>query len=451
MPSSRLPQGAGTIYWNEEMVFSAVHVFSDLRIALFSRSVIGSDNFLGEILVPLRDVAIDFGDDQADDPVLQPKREERRFALARRTTRHATSGELILTLGWIRSELETLTLRNGLLERELDNLLEDLAKTLEEESVGRGEPRDLLRPLSAPSETGSYAASVAQSDAVTATSRTLRTLVRSRLGPGPRSVAADSAPSSPSMGGAASSVTGTSMSGVDGLLGLAESELGIDAALGARFSAPGRLEVGILEARNLHGALGKTVLGATLDAFCLAVLRTGVGAMGAQSHATRVVRNSVSPSWNETFVFEPAQLSDTLEVTLLDRRRGRSNRVLGTLRIPIANLGDTTPRYAWLPLCAPRPHRRKERRSEAASGEVRLRLRWRDDLTVGAGVSAMHVEVGFKGLGVLVMDSGLHDMQTRQPREVMHASATDIDVTLRRSAVHEALHVAVRVSALGPK
>ena len=479
--SHRHPQGVGEVTWNEEVVFPTVPVTADLRISIFQRSVIGSDTFLGEVVVPARDVAEGrtgdgggagggVGGNAAGNAAGGAA--TRLYTLARRTTRQAVSGHLELAMHWRVTELGEVTLRNVILEQRLDQLLEDLAKLQEDDAVGRGRGRDLLRKPewaragvgvgvavsagSAVSGGGGVGGVEVDNAAISATGSSrsvggpgaVREVVRRRLGLPPKWRGARGGGGG---GGEGDSVAWGGAKGFGSGPGSSQAGAG-DGAAGpvatrARLSRPGRLELTVLEARNLAGA-GRSVL-PSLDTFCVAALRSGMGGMGGQTHATGVVSNTASPVWSESLRFEPAQLGDTLEATVMRKRRGRSSKAIGSVSVPLANLADGMPRYAWLPLTA-RERGAGEGGGDGGvgrvmeTGELHLRLRWRDDVAEEDSGTVV-IEAVLGGVGLLVVDSGMLDMHTRTPRELVYTSLSAVELTLRRTPTKETLRVAVQV------
>lgn len=61
-----------------------------LQVTVYGRQTLGHDVFLGEVVVPLRDVS-ELHADRAD---------PRKFTLGRRSTKEKVSGEIHLAMGW---------------------------------------------------------------------------------------------------------------------------------------------------------------------------------------------------------------------------------------------------------------------------------------------------------------------------------------------------------------
>jgi len=480
-------KGSTDVSWNEEVAFPAVHVTADLKASIFQRPIIGPGQFLGEVIIPVRDVP---PPQALAERVQEEDRAESAYTLARRATHQAVSGSLVLSMWWQVSDIEVLTLRNEVLEQQLDDLLEELAKVMDDDEAGRREAHDLLvtppeasgtegrlqhtdsvrawgagsersvnTSLSPTDTSAAGAAEGAPAPRLTGETRMLRMVVNNRLRAGrgsgmPRGAGAvsspgsaapsarlgsDDAPRSPAHGGVQQRQRSP--------LETAAEELGVrsnKARPMALSSTPGKLEVGILQARNLSG-LSKSSLVLSQDTYCKMFMRSGIGGVGVQSSQTRVVKNAATPAFGESFEFEPAQLNDVLEFTVIRKRLGRSDKELGSVKIQLWALEDSMPRYAWLPLTAKVKVKAPGGGSvlkTVETGELHVRLRWRDDNEASAG--SLNVEVGLKGIGVLLVDSGLSNMNTRMPSELLYASVTGIELNVRRNAENEYIHAAVR-------
>ena len=61
-----------------------------MQVTVYGRQRLGHDVFLGEVVVPLRDIP----------ELLADKAEPRKFTLGRRSTKEKVSGEIHLAMGW---------------------------------------------------------------------------------------------------------------------------------------------------------------------------------------------------------------------------------------------------------------------------------------------------------------------------------------------------------------
>ena len=506
----------GVLKWNEEVVFKSVMVTSTVRVALYGHSLLGADSFLGEVVVNCSEVTAGRSND-ADDEAWTPNHGYRTYTLARRKTREDVDGMLDLGLRWRVSRLENLSIENRLLDQRLDLALESIAQCKEiglvetwgpEESVtddepdrdqftifaeddeedeeGRGvstnarrkgrrkstftrdgassggDPTNDNRTTTATTPRGGSTANTNTNSRVMTHRREVQTILVQRH----RGVSMANAATILDRGSMSSRWGGTG-SGSDSASGTAHafrtdtnpsgSVLGGTGTLGSHHHPmylPGRLEVTVINARyltayagNRRGARGPQ------DTFCMVKVYANIG---AQSHSTKVMRNTTAPRWNEFFRFEPTLLSDHLEVSLYERRSARSNVLLGACHVPLTRLADRMPRYAWLPLRPPpaeedgqgnnigKDHQARRERERETGAEVQVRLRWTDDLgSMDAGEGSMVIDVDLKGVGVLGLDGdpgGAHGM----PRELVYATLSDIRLISRRAGSTETFELTVQ-------
>lgn len=94
-------------------------------------------------------------------------------------------------------------------------------------------------------------------------------------------------------------------------------------------SEVGQLRVHLVEAKGIYGA----DLNGKSDAFAVISLRD-------VEFETAVIKKTLHPEWNESFVFKIEDISDVLNVSLWDQDRFNDPEFLGQVAVPIFSLED---------------------------------------------------------------------------------------------------------------
>lgn len=71
----------------------------------------------------------------------------------------------------------------------------------------------------------------------------------------------------------------------------------------------------------------------TMDAYTVATVSSGAAGIAPTSRQTRVFRNSLTPSWNETLSFSDVPSVASLRLALYDHKKLTSDVYLGQVRV----------------------------------------------------------------------------------------------------------------------
>ncbi|CAD7705163.1 unnamed protein product [Ostreobium quekettii] len=343
--TARVPIGFKAT-WDEEVTFKSVPVSAHLMVVLYGKSMLGMDTFLGEVVIPLREV---------EDTMKAGDSDVRAYTLGRRNVRERVSGEIYLSIGWRITPLDRVTLKVRALEDDLKDRQELLAML---------------------------------------TQRYVR--------------AGDSL---------ASDVAGDS-----------QSEVSLPT-----LKANGLLEVKVVEAKNLVLPHDRLMSFYTMDAYAVVICQREAGSF---SKLTKIQRNRINPRWNQEFSFDDVGLSSNIVVQVFDRRRVGADDFLGQVSIPVQNLKDGNPHYAWMEL-----QRHPNLKFSRVGGQILLRLKWgtgdSDEGDSGVGIL---VNLSLKGIGISLVEAS----HITLPRELMHLVLDTVDVEYRRVGHNESGRLVVR-------
>ncbi|KAL3144166.1 hypothetical protein ABBQ32_003950 [Trebouxia sp. C0010 RCD-2024] len=366
--------------WKEEVTFKSVQITSDLQVSVYGRSRLGQDVFLGEVLIPLREV---------EETGASGIAEVHKYILGRRSTKERVSGEIALACSWRVTPLDVVIMKVRTKQEEVDHKEEVLAVLLERYAVSNGTAGDTAPGLShvnlgllGPLRQGS----------ITALSK------------------ASLAPSTEGKGAAARPTPGD------------VKRLG---------SSRGRLDVKVIEARNLAVPTDLMHTFYTMDSYTVVSCTSEAG---VTSHHTKIERNNLQPHWNERCIFEDVALSNSLTVAIFDHKKLSSDLFLGQVGVAVMRLHDGKPHYAWLPL-----QKRTDR--DSVSGEVHLRMQWvSEELDTPADAALnLVVDMLLHGIGLSVVESSVKAL----PREVFHALFENIHVDYKYSPANQSARFAV--------
>ncbi|KAK9808775.1 hypothetical protein WJX72_003363 [[Myrmecia] bisecta] len=347
---TQLASGASHPVWKEEVTFKAVQITSDLQVSVYGRSRIGQDVFLGEVVIPLREV---------EELAAERAVDVRRYTLGRRNTKEKVSGEINLVCSWRVTPLDVVTMKVRAKQEEVDHKEEILAL--------------LMERYSPPGEDGLAAAADMKQSRVKRAVSDVKRMAAYR----------------------------------------------------------GRLDVKVLEARNL--AIPSDLLHTfyTMDSYAVVSVSSEAG---VTSHQTKVDRNNLQPHWNEHVTFGDVALSNSITVTLFDHKKLTSDVFLGQVGVAVMRFRDCKPHYMWLPL-----QKRNER--DAVAGELHLRVQWSSDEVdhTADASAAMALEVMLRGIGVSIVEASVMKL----PKEVMHALFEDIHVDYKYSSADQSARFAI--------
>ncbi|KAL0042783.1 hypothetical protein WJX79_011021 [Trebouxia sp. C0005] len=108
--------------WKEEVTFKSVQITSDLQVSVYGRSRLSQDVFLGEVLIPLREV---------EEAGATGVAEVHKYILGRRSTKERVSGEIALACSWRVTPLDVVIMKVRTKQEEVDHKEEVLAVLLE--------------------------------------------------------------------------------------------------------------------------------------------------------------------------------------------------------------------------------------------------------------------------------------------------------------------------------
>lgn len=137
-------------------------------------------------------------------------------------------------------------------------------------------------------------------------------------------------------------------------------------------SSGGLLEVTICKARNLYSTDESLV-----DAYCEVMLLDYFGnAAKKDERKTKVVRGTLDPVWDETFVFDfDAGECSGLKIVCKDNHRFREDSFLGHVIISTTGFMGAERVDRWYPLCA----RKKDKRT-CITGDILVRISYLSEL-----------------------------------------------------------------------
>ncbi|CAG9462005.1 unnamed protein product [Pedinophyceae sp. YPF-701] len=389
---------SGDAEWHEEVVFQTVSNRSDLRIAVYARTVVGADDCVGEVIIPLRDV--ERTKQRVDGFSVT---DLKTYALTKRNAgklRSDGAGAVLqLGIAWRITPLDKIILKVRSLEEELDARLEILAQLEERFLASNQHPTPQIGPADQSEPSQTPAPSVAPG-------RSSRQLSPKKLITQPGAM--------------------IDAHGMKAVCGQACPQ-----SLQLATSKQGRLEVTVLEARNLTPTYSRKVLRSlyTMDSYVVAHLSTR---LGEQTETSKVSRNSMTPVWNESFRFDNATPQDTLELSLWDRRRVGHNVFLGSASVALTQIMDGRPHYTWLALEA----RREE--DKFVTGDLHIRLRWKEEGT-DDDLRAFVLELSLASVGVSMVES----QSAKLPREVAFMLMEDISAVMRNFKTHEDIRMSI--------
>ncbi|KAK9809768.1 hypothetical protein WJX73_004442 [Symbiochloris irregularis] len=379
-----LSMGQQQPVWQEEVTFKAVQITSDLQVTVLGRGRLGSDVFLGEVVIALRELE-EVSTDQPPD--------FRSYVLGRRSAKEKVSGEVRLACSWRITPVDVAHIKVKARQAELDRKQEVLALLLERYS-----------PILDPSKT----AHPAQES--------------------PLPLATD-------------------LSGSSSWHSIADAK--------RIQNLRGHLTIKVIEARNMR--LPSDMLHAffTMDAYTEATVSSGESGMPNTSRQTRVFRNSLTPSWNETLSFSDIPFIASLTLALYDHKKLTSDVYLGQAQLQVRDFSSGQPHYLWLPLHPPSLQRSsalalglqatpkpEQAGARAPVAELHVRVQWSsEDLAQAHDTSpSLTAELALSGVGISVVDAS----SLRLPREVLHALLEDIRLDFRYSAAAQSSSFAIR-------
>ncbi|DBA93880.1 TPA: hypothetical protein ACH3X3_013925 [Trebouxia sp. C0006] len=346
MKRTSVAMGQAHPVWKEEVTFKSVQITSDLQVSVYGRSRLSQDVFLGEVLIPLREV---------EEAGATGVAEVHKYILGRRSTKERVSGEIALACSWRVTPLDVVIMKVRTKQEEVDHKEEVLAVLLEryatagtaaEGTAGRSHPNLGLLGLT-------------RQGSVTKPSKL------SLAGPDPKAAAS-------------------------------RQTAGDVKRLG---SSRGRLDVKVIEARNLAVPSDLLHTFYTMDSYSVVSCTSEAG---VTSHHTKIERNNLQPHWNERCTFEDVALSNNLTVAIFDHKKLSSDIFLGQVGVPVMRLHEGKPHYTWLPL-------QKRTDKDSVSGEVHLRMQWiSQELDTPADAALnLAVDVLLHGIGLSVVESSV--------------------------------------------
>eukprot|EP00210_Caulerpa_lentillifera_P006324 g6040.t1 len=180
----------------------------------------------------------------------------------------------------------------------------------------------------------------------------------------------------------------------------------------------GRLEVKIIEGKNLSISPDRIKNFYTSGVFGILTCERESG-KGVQ-FKTSIAKDRLTPIWKESFSFNGVDLTSKLLIKFYETRKMLSKGFLGQIAVSVYSLNDGKPHYTWVHLQSG-----PENKDKNVSGEISLRLRWKDNISNSNDAnedSGISLNLTLAGFGISLIESSA----TKLPRELMHVLFDDL-------------------------